>query len=290
MNTVEYIASGILEQYVSGTATLQERKEVECMSHIYPEIQEALLAIDATLEAYAMATAVAPPVHVRKNIFDAIAKLETEDSVIGNTKNNIETNSLLPNNSNTEISENKIEATIKPLSFVKRNHFKSAAAVLFLMSAGLGYMLYNANRNANNFANDLAIIKLEIANQKNIIETKNTYLAVLQNKQFLAVTMAGIPTKSPESNAVIYWNKQSEEVFVAVKKLPTPAKGKQYQLWAIADGKPVDLGMISNDITLQTAFQKMKTIKNPQAFAVTLEVAGGVQSPTMSEMYVMGGV
>jgi anti-sigma-K factor RskA len=281
MNINDYISSGILEQYVSGTASAQERQEVECMSHIYPEIHTELLAVQDALEAFAQAQAIAPPAHLRQNIFDAIANIEKEKA---SSHLSISANNKVDNN------ENNIEEKPNELSFTKRNSFKTASALLFLLSSGLGYLLYNANNKATNFANDLAVVKTEIANQKNIIASKNTQVAVIQNKEFLAVTMAGIPTKSPESRAVIYWNKTSQEVFVSVNQLPTPAKGKQYQLWAIADGKPVDLGMISNDADLKTAFQKMKTIKNPSAFAVTLEVEGGVPSPTMSEMYVMGGV
>ena len=43
MNINDYISSGILEQYVLGDISPQEKKEVECMSHIYPELQEELL-------------------------------------------------------------------------------------------------------------------------------------------------------------------------------------------------------------------------------------------------------
>jgi anti-sigma-K factor RskA len=281
MNINEYISSGILEQYVSGTASAQERQEVECMSHIYPEIHTELLAVQDALEAFAQAQAIAPPAHLRQNIFDAIAHIEKENAA---SHLSVSTNNIVEKN-NEPIAEKPTE-----LSFTKRNNFKSAAAILFLVSSGLGYLLYNENNKANSFENDLAVVKSEIQNQKNIIANKTEQLAIVQNKDFTPITMAGIPTKSPESNAVIYWNKTSQEVFVSVNLLPTPAKGKQYQLWAIADGKPVDLGMISNDKELKLAFQKMKTIKNPSAFAVTLEVEGGVPSPTMSEMYVMGGV
>jgi anti-sigma-K factor RskA len=281
MNINEYISSGILEQYVSGTASAQERQEVECMSHIYPEIHTELIAVQDALEAFAQAQAIAPPAHLRQNIFDAIANIEKENAA---SHLSVSTNNIVEKN-NEPIAEKPTE-----LSFTKRNNFKSAAAILFLVSSGLGYLLYNENNKASSFENDLAVVKSEIQNQKNIIANKTEQLAIVQNKDFTPITMAGIPTKSPESNAVIYWNKTSQEVFVSVNLLPTPAKGKQYQLWAIADGKPVDLGMISNDKELKLAFQKMKTIKNPSAFAVTLEVEGGVPSPTMSEMYVMGGV
>jgi anti-sigma-K factor RskA len=281
MNINEYISSGILEQYVSGTASAQERQEVECMSHIYPEIHAELLSVQDALEAFAQAQAVAPPAHLRQNIFDSIATIEKEKAASHLT--------VSANNTEAKPTETTTEKPAE-LTVSKKSNFRTAAALLLLVSSGLGYLLYTERNKVNDFANDLATVKSEIQNQKNIIANKTEQLAVVQNKDFTPITMAGIPTKSPESNAVIYWNKKSQEVFVSVNQLPKPAQGKQYQLWAIADGKPVDLGMISNDAELKLAFQKMKTIKNPSAFAVTLEVEGGVPSPTMSEMYVMGGV
>jgi Anti-sigma-K factor rskA len=280
MNINDYISSGILEQYVSGTATPQERQEVECMSHIYPEIHTELLTVQHAIEAYAQAQAITPPKHLRQNIFDAIAAIENEK----------EATPLKTISNKTSINDD-VEKNIEPkLTFTKNKNFRSAAAILFLISAGLGYLLFNTNKQSNQFANDLALVQAQIKSNTTIIENNKTEIAVLQNKEFMAVEMKGIPTKSPDSKAIIYWNKSSQEVFVSVNKLPVPIKGKQYQLWAIADGKPIDLGMIANNTDMEIAFQKMKTIKNPSAFAVTLEKEGGVTSPTMTEMYVMGGV
>jgi anti-sigma-K factor RskA len=279
MNINEYISSGILEQYITGTTTAQETQEVACMSHIYPEIHAELQAIQQALEALAQEQSVAPPTHLRKNIFDAIDALENNAPV--------QNESTKPGNN---VDLHTTPTTIPGLTFNKNNTaYKSAAAILFMVSAGLGYLLYDANKNTTSFANDLAIIKKEIATSKTIVQSKETQITVLQNKEYQAITMAGVPTKDTNYKANIYFNKQSQEVYVALDNLPQPVSGKQYQLWAIADGKPVDLGMVDLNNT-NSIMQKMKGIKNPQAFAITLEKEGGVPSPTMAEMVVMGGV
>ena len=72
-----------------------------------------------------------------------------------------------------------------------------------------------------------------------------------------------------------------------VNKMPQPSQGKQYQLWALVDGKPVDAGMVDANCTTVC---KMKNIPKAQAFAITLEKAGGSPSPTMEAMYVFGKV
>ena len=84
-------------------------------------------------------------------------------------------------------------------------------------------------------------------------------------------------------------NKKSKEVFIELHKLPKPETGKQYQLWAIVDGKPVDAGMITMTEG-DTSLHRMKDFESAQAFAITLEKEGGVPSPTLSELYVLGSI
>ena len=76
---------------------------------------------------------------------------------------------------------------------------------------------------------------------------------------------------------------------IDVQSLPAAPQGKQYQLWSIVDGKPLDIGMIDNAFTGKVL--KMKNTKaGSAAFAITLEKEGGNPTPTMEEMYVMGKV
>jgi anti-sigma-K factor RskA len=89
--------------------------------------------------------------------------------------------------------------------------------------------------------------------------------------------------------ATFYWNKTKGEAYVSIQKLPPAPAGMQYQLWAIADGKPVDIGMLENDVVAKGGMQKVpKAVVNGQAFAISLEKAGGSSSPTADKIYVMG--
>ena len=91
----------------------------------------------------------------------------------------------------------------------------------------------------------------------------------------------------PNMLADVYWH-TSKKVFLEMKNLPAAPSGKQYQLWAIVDGKPVDMGMYS--AKADSTVQEMKSVDNAQAFAITLEKEGGNPTPTMEEMYVMGTI
>ena len=70
--------------------------------------------------------------------------------------------------------------------------------------------------------------------------------------------------------------------------LPQPPTDKQYQLWAIVNDQPVDLGVFDLDSTRTGILQLEQG--QPQAFAITLEPRGGSAQPTLDQMYVSGGV
>ena len=94
---------------------------------------------------------------------------------------------------------------------------------------------------------------------------------------------------SPQSEAMVHWDKASKKVMVDPMNLPMTDDLHDYQVWAIVNGKPVDLGVFSpgnNDMNMY----EMKTVEAPQAFAITLERKGGSETPTMEEMYVMGKI
>jgi anti-sigma-K factor RskA len=59
-----------------------------------------------------------------------------------------------------------------------------------------------------------------------------------------------------------------------INNLPQPATDKQYQLWALMDGQPIDLGFIELDVQQKRLLVKMKNVQNAQAFAITLEQRG----------------
>ncbi len=90
--------------------------------------------------------------------------------------------------------------------------------------------------------------------------------------------------------ATVYWDSRSKDVYLLVNNLPKPASQKQYQLWAIVDGKPVDAGMVDLSGSQDNMLLKMRNIPEAQAFAITLEKEGGSPSPTMEAMYVLGKV
>jgi anti-sigma-K factor RskA len=109
-------------------------------------------------------------------------------------------------------------------------------------------------------------------------------LALLNDPESRLVSLAGLKPK-PDAQGRIIWNPRAGGLLVASNLPPLP-EGKVYELWAIAGGKPVPAGLFGVDAqgSGRLVVTPLAGIEGVQVFAVTLEPAGGVPSPT-GEMY-----
>lgn len=256
MNINDYIASGIIEQYVLGDVSTQEKKEVECMSHIYPEIAEAVLQLQQTLEGIAMQEAVAPPKELKQQIFKIIAQEATT------LQNNQPAAKIVALNDNKTSTQNY------------KSYLQIAAVVFIMATSTIIYFLNNANNKAQTALNN----KIETL-EKNVALAKQQ-LAEQSLLNSTAFVLLG-NDKAPKTSLTVIWNKETGNVFVSNVTLPKTPSNKQYQLWGLKDGKPIDLGVFN----VTNATQAMKQIKGMQAFAVTLEDKGGKPTPNLAELH-----
>ncbi len=263
-----YIESGILEDYLSGNVTDQERREVECLSKIYPEIRTELDQLGETVERYAFAHRVAPPVELKDKI---MAQLEFADEK-KETESDDSSNAVI-----TNLKEETVDETPVFKLDSRSSSFQWGWVAAASVAALIGTAVY--------FNARLDALNTTVAQQATELSQKNEWIAGMNNADNQFFTLKGVE-KSPNSAVRIVWNAKTREVQLNVLSLPTPEAGKQYQLWGLVGGKPVDLGVFD----VNEAMQKMKAIPQADAFAVTLEKQGGSPSPTLSEMYVMGKV
>jgi anti-sigma-K factor RskA len=111
-------------------------------------------------------------------------------------------------------------------------------------------------------------------------------MQMMHDDSYKKIELSSVPGK-PAAMAQVFWDTKTKYVYIADVSLPLAPSDKQYQLWAIVDGKPVDAGMLSDAKNLA---QKMKVFEKAEMFAITLEKKGGSPTPTMEQMYVAGKV
>ena len=120
------------------------------------------------------------------------------------------------------------------------------------------------------------------------LHSQQAVIAILRDPATQVVVLAGLPP-APGARARMMWHAQAGGVFVATG-LPAPPDGKAYQLWAIAGSNaPVSAGVFTVDAagTGSLAVRPLPGVAAVNAFAVTLEPAGGLPAPS-GEMYLLG--
>ncbi len=257
MNTKEYISSGIIESYVLGMLNEQEKLEFEKVCEQYPEIKAARDAFELQVEKQAMENAMPAPQELKQKIAAEIFSDKQTAPVIPIT-----------------------EAPVRKISSGSTGWLRFAAAASFILLAGSlwwNMILKNENRNikANltEFNNRLA----QIEQDSKILQGSNK-IAILAGTQY-----------SPQSSAIVYWDTTSHDVYLLINNLPVPASDEQYQLWALLDGKPIDMGVF--EITQKPLqLYRMKNAQAAQAFAITIERKGGSPTPTLEKMVVLGNL
>lgn len=269
MNTKEYISSGIIESYVLGLASPEEAGILECVMKNNAEVYAAFEEAQKTLEDLATSQAVTPPVDLKSKIWSKIQQEqhteEVKPAVI------------------TEIPAERNQQEIKIQEKSNWKNYAVAASVLFLISAAGN--LFWMNDQSKTKA-EIAKIQSEKNNQDLAMQKMNQKLDMLSNPDMQMVMLKGVE-KHTDSKAMVFWDKKTKEVYLNAESLPKAPEGMQYQLWAIADGKPVNAGMYTEEKDSKTP---LANIPKAQAFAITLEKQGGSVAPTMENMYVMGAI
>lgn len=267
MSIEEYIQSGIIESYVLGLADKDEIADVENMRKQHPQVQAAITAFEDELEATSMQHAITPPAHVKDDIFNDLSIKPAPAEASQTTKSQVH-----------HITPRK---TYKWLA--------AACLLLLILSAALNFYTYSRYKNAIAQNRQLALQREQLFADNKKIQTRmlelDDNMKAITGTDIIKVQMAGVPGKEG-NEAIVYWSKSSKDVYIVAKNLPKAPAGKQYQLWALADGKPIDAGMLGDC----TSVCKLKNIHAAQAFAITLEKEGGSPTPTLEEMYVMGKI
>lgn len=267
MNTAEHISSGLLESYVLGLTSVEENLFVQNLMKHDPQIKEEIIAIEESLMEHAQRETKILPLRIKQSILNEI---ESSPS-----------NKIIKHPA--AIASNQTSDSVRWLA--------AASIALLIFSTAVNFYLYNHWKNAEQKITALNNEKVQLANQLNVEKTNYqsvvASLSMIQSPYNKPVMMKGM-TAAPDGLAMVYWNMQTHEVFVNIHHLPAPPEGKQYQLWALADGKPIDAGVFV--VTDSMHVQKMKVIESAQAFAVTLEKIGGSAVPTLSAMYLMGQI
>jgi anti-sigma-K factor RskA len=290
-NYQEILESGRLEQYALGELDPAARAEVEAQASRYPEVREELDALIAGLDVYAEAHAITPPAGMRERVLGRVlAEIGTAAPATPAAAPAPETPTMRVSASNPQVAS--AASVAEPAA--RSNGWAIAASIALVLSLVGNALLFT---NLQQTRSDLAVAlgeQTRFANATQVMERRlnstQEQLHVLRSPdEYKLVALAGTPAH-PAARARVLFNKVAHRVYVDVAQLPPLPPGKQYQLWALDNGKPVDAGVLTAATTAGNGLQQMKDVASAQAFAMTVEPTGGSAGPTLDTMTVIGNI
>jgi len=114
-------------------------------------------------------------------------------------------------------------------------------------------------------------------------------MAVLAAPDMARIDLAG-QAVAPAARARAFWSRDRGLV-VAANNLPPLKPGRTYQVWVLpAQGAPISAGLLAPDASgvATVAYETASDLPTPAGVAVSEEKAGGVPSPTVEAILLMG--
>jgi anti-sigma-K factor RskA len=255
LNIENYIASGIIEQYVLGMCNTEELLEVEQLRKENASFNEAIISFENELEQKFMRTTMQTSVPTDEKILSALKQLQTP------TANEVPTPGIVR-------------------SFNYKKYI--AAASIGLLLASVGYNVYQYKKNKEQEISIANIIK------NNSATLPSGDYKIMTDPSITPVAMYGVPAHAI-CKCTLYWDKNTGKAYVMVHHLMPATDGNAYQIWATVDGKKVNLGVINDKI--RDRFVEVTNVPfDANEFMVTLEKDGKAAQPTPGNEWVVGKI
>lgn len=262
MTDKKFIESGVLELYVLGRLSHQEMAEVERMCRKFPAVKRELEEIENAIEVIDRKYAMTPPSTTKEKLFAQVGT-----------------------------SGDSVPSVSKPADARNYSWLMAASVIIAITSLAVAVFFYQKWSTKSQQYDDLlaqnSLMAQELNQVKNSLEENEELLAIATDQTTQRILLSATKEGS-EAKAVAYWNVATNAVYLDPGNLPLPGDQQDYQLWAIVEGKPVDMGIIS--LGEKETLQKMNSVTNATAFAITLEPKGGKRQPTLEKMVVLGNV
>lgn len=274
MDIQNYIKSGILDNYALGLLSVKETEEVEQNLLKFPELKKELDQVEDALATYAQAKAIPMPAGLSAQILKSIENIvDTTPSTINDTPP--------PNTQPKPGISPMLLGSFLGLSLL-------GSFFLFQQKQNVQQELTAAQTQTSAINDKMLTLQLGCDEKDGTIQRLQEQINVLRNPAYRPIYLKGTD-KAPDTEAIVYFNTTDGKTYLDIGSLPTTPSDKDYQLWAIVDGAPTDMGVF--DLTAASGgLVEVPHILNPQAFAVTLETKGGNPAPNLDELYVIGNV
>ncbi len=291
MNIDDYISSGIIQRYVLGLATEEERSAFEKMVLQYPQLSEAKDILEKQLEQFALRKRENPPHAVKSQVMAGI----DIDSVKRYNVIDIETQT----NAGEEKADGKFAPN--PRIFSGKNNALAdhrmlafLSTVLLLISVGLNFFYFTQTVRAKEryrtamFYHEQAIADNDKLKQRILSYEKRIALENNEQVKKVFLTTEKSAVYNSDKTIIIYWDSVRKETCVMADFLSQADGDVRYHLWANENGEYAHIGKIVSD-ELSGPF-KMENALSPSEFLLSIENIDNPSGLSLDKLLARGEV
>ena len=297
MDTEIYISSGILELYCAGALSEAEMREVERMASQFAAVKKEIQAIELALWSFNEHIFAGPHDQLKTELIAGI-KLNSPNTSIEKTHETALNKEVEPEVTIVEIPivspaakeiipEQAIQSTES-----KKKKISIGIFLVIILPIILAFGAFGLWNNWDALLQELSAAKKTAANAEksraqidsNLKATSQT-LDTLRNPDLVKITLSGMKF-SPAAKAVIYWNKNTNQILLDPVLIPLEDKDHCYQLWAMNKGETLSLGTFSAT-NKNKQMLPMKAVDKASVFIISLEPKNGSAIPNIAQLCLM---
>lgn len=239
MTIQEYISSGIIESYVMGMASDQERAEFEKLCAQHPELLQARIEFEKALEKKAFANAIEPPPFLKQRIWSVISENTTSSS--------------------TPVIPITNKPNRKPRSF----QWMAAASIAVLLVAG--YFVYSSYERNQRLKSELAASKNKVEVMDERAQKMEDLLSRTEPKQVNALA----PKQLVPPTFNVYWDSTNADAYLVIDNLSALPQHQQYEIWFVENDKRTNIGRFNSPEDGKVIL-RLPEGKEVDSFAITI--------------------
>ena len=297
MDTEIYISSGILELYCAGALSEAEMREVERIASQFAAVKKEIQSIELALWSFNEQIFAGPHDQLKTELIAGI-KLNSPNNITEKTHETALNNAVEPEVNivaipivSPAIKDIIPEQTIQNTES-KKKKISLGVFLVIILPIILAFGAFGLWNNWDGLLKELTVAKkmAAIAEKSraqidsNLKATSQT-LDTLRNPDLIKITLSGMKF-SPAAKAVIYWNKNTNQILLDPVLIPLEDKDHCYQLWAMNKGETLSLGTFSAT-NKNKQMLPMKAIGKTSVFIISLEPKNGSAIPNIAQLCLM---
>lgn len=243
--------SGLLELYALGELDLHDKAIVEAALAEHPSLREELHEIERAFMSYAFLQGKDAPPELRDKILENLPAQQPP----------------VAEGSPTTTSPAHRSSGINPF----------LAGLLLVALGALSLYLWNSQQE---YQRELEASRLAYTTLEEECDRRNTQYALALGGNSTILPFAATPNYQ-ETRLYLSTNETSQTNYLNVQRLPAIAAGETFQLWSLGTQEdPIPLQTFDDS----TDLLEFDYVAGSQAYAITIEAAGGSTAPNLDRL------